>query len=62
MGFFKQVKDMKAMVAEAPGLMEQSAQLAEQAQAQQLAAQQAAADAAAAASAPTTPDAPGGEA
>src|SRR6185436_17261103 len=49
MGFFKQVKDMKAMVAEAPDLMAQSALLAENAKAQAAAQQYAAEQAAAAA-------------
>lgn len=56
MGFFKQVKDMKAMVAETPQLLEQSSQLIANAQAQ-AAAQEAAAQqaAAAAGTAPETP-------
>lgn len=66
MGFFKQVKDMKAMVHEAPGLLEQSALLAENAKAQaaahQAAAEAAQAQAAAQQAAPVAPVAPEGEA
>jgi len=55
MGFFKQVKDMKNMVHEAPGLISQSTELAANAQAMAAAQQQAAAQAMAAAQAPATP-------
>ena len=48
MGIFKQIKDMKEMVAEAPGMVEQAQKMAQQAQ-QMQAAQMAAAQAGAAA-------------
>lgn len=54
MGFFKSMKDMKDMVHEAPGLIDQSSQLAANAQAM-AAAQQAAAAQAMAAAAPAAP-------
>jgi multidrug efflux pump subunit AcrA (membrane-fusion protein) len=62
-GMFKQLKDMKKAVEAAPGLVDQSMQMADQAQqmaaAQQAAAQQAAAQQAAAQQAATQQAAPG---